>query len=363
MYSTSSIFRMLFTDDKPSFSDILKRLHKSGNKVSGKLMSFVFRQQKGMVIIMKLFDLHCDTAFELEDRNITLSDETLDINDRIISDFDTFFAVSAICADEHDTDETAYERFFKIKDNFKSECSSRGYLVCKNISDIKACREHNTPGFITAVEDARILAGKSERIQILFESGVRIITPMWGGESCIGGSHESERGLTNFGKEAAREFARLGIITDISHASERSAYELTDIAVSYGMPVIASHSCAFALNPHSRNIRDRQIEAVKASGGIIGVNTYPIHLTGTEHAEIGDVAEHIAHITDAVGAESMALGCDFDGMGACHTSGLEKISCIGTLYNALIRRGFSSEMCDKIFFENAYNFMSAHIAD
>ena len=317
-----------------------------------------------MVDSMNLCDLHCDTAFELHARGEHLSSGSLNIDLEKINTFEKYVQLSAVCAAKDDSDSDAFDRFFAVLGYFTEEVKRCSCRICSSPGDILSAVRDNIPAFIMTVEDARLLAGKIGRLNLLFDAGVRVITPLWGGESIIGGSHESEAGLTPFGRDVAKGCAELGIITDISHASLRSSDELIDIAVAHGMPVIASHSCAYDVSPHSRNLRREHLTAVVASGGIVGVNLYPPHLNGgdSECSDVGDVVKHIKYYLDETGEASVALGCDFDGMGSRGTRGLEDVSKLPSLYSALLGAGVSESTAERIFFSNALAFLTENLA-
>lgn len=308
---------------------------------------------------MKYFDLHCDTAYELFARGEKLSGNALNITADKIKSLDTYVQLAAYCAPENDSNDEAYERFFLVKDYFKEEILKNGFSLCSSFDEVARAVQNGTPSFIMTVEDARILGSSLARLETLHTAGVRVITPLWGGETVIGTSHEGKGGLTSFGKDAMHLCAELGIITDISHASEKSADDIIDIAAFHGMPVIASHSCAYGVHKHSRNIRDEHLKAVADSGGIVGVNLYPPHLTGTS-ASLKDAVNHISYFVHTAGEDKVALGCDFDGMGI-FTQGGEDVSCIPSLKQEMLSSGMSESLCGKILFENAFRFFEKHL--
>jgi microsomal dipeptidase-like Zn-dependent dipeptidase len=146
------------------------------------------------------------------------------------------------------------------------------------------------------VEDARILGGKLERVDTLYRLGIRILNPLWKGETCIGGSHDTDSGLTRFGKESLSRAASLGMILDISHASEASAQEIFEIAEKANRPVIASHSNAYEVCPVSRNLKKSQIQKILSADGIIGINLHRhfLKMDGNAKLEIPELPQLIA---------------------------------------------------------------------
>ncbi len=308
---------------------------------------------------MNYADLHCDTPLEMFDRGESLASGSLNVTLDNLTFCKKYLQLAAYCPNEDIGDDEGYEKFFRVRDNFLNECTKVGASVVKSAGELKSSVDAGKPTFILTLEDGRVLSGSLSRLERLYEAGVRVLTPLWGGETCIGGSHQSTAGLTKFGRDVAELCGELGIITDVSHASEKSAEELLEIANLHGRPVIASHSCSATLNPHSRNLSDRLLREVSNSGGIVGVNLYPPHLTGGK-ATLGDAIRHIKHYVSIAGVDRVALGCDFDGMGIFCEDGSD-VSCIERLYSLMAEDGFSEEALEKIFFSNVYNFFTINL--
>lgn len=105
--------------------------------------------------------------------------------------------------------------------------------------------------------------GSLSRLAALYRAGIRVLTLLWGGNTCIGGSHDTDSGLTPFGRAVVRKCHQIGIIPDISHASVASAEEIIEISLSTGKPCIASHSDSYHVFPHTRNLSDRHFLAIR----------------------------------------------------------------------------------------------------
>lgn len=101
---------------------------------------------------------------------------------------------------------------------------------------------------------------------------------------------------------------RIGMHVDVSHLSLASMRHVLEVATK---PVIASHSSADALTPHHRNLPDEDLKAIAATGGVIGVNFFPMFLNPSLRATIDDVVDHIAHIASVAGIDHVGLGPDF----------------------------------------------------
>ena len=122
-----------------------------------------------------------------------------------------------------------------------------------------------------------------------------------------GGCHDDDMGLTDFGKAIVREMNRVGVIVDCSHAAYRTTM---DIMAESSKPVVFSHSNPTAVWDHQRNIRDDQIAACAATGGVVGMNGMGIFL-GENDVGNETLLRHICHVAELVGAEHIGFGFDY----------------------------------------------------
>ena len=125
-----------------------------------------------------------------------------------------------------------------------------------------------------------------------------------------GGCKGGGGGLTPLGRDAVRVLEDEGVLIDLSHASERTFWDVLDMART---PPVVTHACCHALCPHPRNLTDSQLKALAQAGGVLGVTFYPPFLTGRDGASLSDVVLHIGHAAAVMGAEHVGLGSDFDG--------------------------------------------------
>ena len=166
-----------------------------------------------------------------------------------------------------------------------------------------------------------------------------------------------DQGLSLAGKELAESFVDAGILIDVSHASKKSYWDLSKISKLHGMPLIATHSNASALAKHLRNLEDDQIVDLCASGGIIGVNFYYRFLKAEGPAQLSDVVEQIMYIAKKGSIDCVALGSDFEG-GIRPAEGLEDISKLPALSDALLKVGMPMAEVQKVFWGNAWRVLS-----
>ena len=165
-----------------------------------------------------------------------------------------------------------------------------------------------------------------------------------------GSNLEPHQGLTDFGRCVVSRLNGLGILVDISHASERSAWEALEISRS---PIIASHSSCRALCDHRRNLPDDLIRAIARSGGVVQLCAYGPFLVpgaGERQASVPDFVDHLAHAIDLVGVEHVGIGSDFDGGGGL--SDCPDVSHLPRITDELLRRGYSGADLRLIWGEN-----------
>jgi membrane dipeptidase len=156
----------------------------------------------------------------------------------------------------------------------------------------------------------------------LYATGLRSLGPVWSRSNAFGhgmpfrcpSSPDTGPSLTDLGKELIGACNRLGILIDLSHLNERGFWDVAGIS---NAPLVATHSNAHALSPHSRNLTDNQLEAIRETGGMVGVNfaTSFLHQDGRHdvNTPMELVFDHVEYILKRVGDDGVGFGSDFDG--------------------------------------------------
>jgi membrane dipeptidase len=171
-------------------------------------------------------------------------------------------------------------------------------------------------------EGAEPIDARLDLLDAYYAMGLRSVGPVWSRPNDFGEgvpylfphSPDTGPGLTDAGKALVRACNELGILVDVSHINEQGFW---DIARLSRTPIVASHSNAHALTPSPRNLTDRQLDAIKESGGIVGVNFY----LGFVRADGGDdgstpivqIVNHFLYLMDRIGVEHVGFGADLDG--------------------------------------------------
>ena len=218
--------------------------------------------------------------------------------------------------------------------------------------ELLAARGRGKIAGLLGLEGAECLMGRVENLAKWREEGVRYLGLTWNFANPFAtpaqGAVTGPRGLTKLGHALVAEAERLGVLVDVSHSDERTFWDV--YRASKG-PVIASHSSAFALRAHKRNVDDEQARAIARTGGVIGVNFYRPFLGG-RRVTVDDVARHAVHLVRVAGERHVALGSDFDG-NITVPDGLEDPSKLPSLTAALRAAGLSAAQVRLVLGENA----------
>lgn len=292
---------------------------------------------------MKLFDLHCDTLTELYDKQECLSANSCHISLSRITRYAAWRQVFAVWSHHDLSDDENFERFFRVTD-----------YAAPMLRDAAAA--HAVIPYL-GVEGGALLGGKIARLDRLFRAGVRILTLTWAGENCIGGAHGTNSGLTAFGYAVLARCLTLGILPDVSHASDTMFWQTLSFVRQNGGALIASHSDCRALCDHPRNLTDSMLRALFAADSLCGLNLCPAFLS-SDHADAEAAASHVLHMLELGGEGHVCLGCDLDG-----TSLPEGFAGIDDLYriaDRLAAHSLTDAQIEAIFFGNAASFFDRH---
>jgi len=207
-----------------------------------------------------------------------------------------------------------------------------------------------------AFEGASPLAADPDALATWAQRGLRIVglVHTYANElaSSSGDSPAKSYGLTELGRAFVRRAFSLGLVIDVSHASDLTVSDVLALSREARGVVVATHSNARALAEHPRNLTDSQIRGIAASGGVIGVNFHGPFLARGRAAALSDVVRQIEHLRAIAGVEHVAIGSDFEG--DIHPPAeLADASRFPRLARALTRAGFDDASIRKIFGENA----------
>ncbi|MBR1731864.1 MAG: membrane dipeptidase [Ruminococcus sp.] len=303
---------------------------------------------------MRYFDLHCDTIYESLVKACDISNPDFHITPRKSDYLSPYIQCFAICVPEEHTGDRATYMFKAAYYRLIEQCEKFNITVIKNYDDIKTVTENGGKGAIFTVENASVLAGKLENIELFKEFNVKFVTLTWNGRNELGDgamvSHSN--GITPFGIKVIKELDKNNITVDVSHTSDRLFY---DIISHSSKPIVATHSNSRVITNVKRNLTDEQFDIIKNKNGVVGLNLHKYFLNNNpEQASAYDILKHAEHFLSLGGENVLAFGADFDG---CELpDDISGIDYIGQIYELFLKHNYSEKLIEKIFYENAYKF-------
>lgn len=229
-------------------------------------------------------------------------------------------------------------------------------VIVRHTADIATARRRGVPGVILAIENADCTEKSLNILRSLYQVGVRTIGLTHNVSSCAcDGNGESRPGvgLTPYGEAMIREMNDLGMLVDLAHVSESAFFAALETSDS---PVIFSHGNARALCDHSRNLTDDQLVALAKNGGVIGLSYVPFFVD-SEAPTLQRFLDHVDHIVQVAGIETVGMGSDFDGGGTLLAGVWQTVDVV----EGLIRRGYSEGDIRAILGENTMRVLRATI--
>ncbi len=311
---------------------------------------------------LPLFDLHCDTLYEAIKQNVNLTENKLHLDFTRLKKYTPFCQILAVWSDSKIDENTAYKKFFEARKKLNDE------LLFANVSGIPVRLVTDTHGITNAsidkenavflaVEGGKLICDDISRLNALYACGVRFLTLVWNDPCLIGGVNGDDEGLTDFGVSVVERCFSLGIIPDLSHASDKMCDEVIALAEENSKVCIATHSNSRSVCNHSRNLTDERFCRIIKLGGIVGISLAPMHLTKNEVCTVNDIVRHIEHYMSLGGEDTVCLGCDLDGVESL-PEGISGVSDLEKIADALGRINYTDKQVKKIFYANARNFIS-----
>jgi membrane dipeptidase len=262
-----------------------------------------------------------------------------------------------------------------------------GFELARAADDIERISGAGNIACLMGVEGGHMIENSPAALRVFYELGARYMTlTHWDNVDWADAATDRPEhyGLTDLGRQLIREMNRLGMFVDLSHVS---ADTMHDALHTTRAPVIFSHSNAYAINPHRRNVPDDVLRLVRDNGGVVHVNFIRPFVSpegqawedkraaalrdlrerladqasidkaiadweksaGPARAGIGDVAEHIEHIRKIAGIDHIGIGADFYHADESDmATGLGNVTRYPYLFAELLRRRYSDEDVLKI---------------
>ncbi len=248
---------------------------------------------------------------------------------------------------------------------FRIERASKGVLkICRTAAEIRQCLANGIVAAVLHMEGAEAIDRELNALEVFHAAGLRSLGPVWSRPTIFGhgvpfrfpSTGDTGPGLTDAGKYLVRACNDLGIALDLSHITEQGFW---DIARLSNKPLIASHSNAHAVCPNSRNLSDRQLAAIRESGGLVGVNFETSFLRPDgqvdESTSLEVMLRHFDHLIAKLGVDHVGFGSDFDGAKVPESIG--DAAGLPVLVSALRQHGYDAATLNKLCHANWINVL------
>lgn len=194
--------------------------------------------------------------------------------------------------------------------------------ICRSVAEIRAAWAAGAMAPVLHIEGTEAIGADLTALDTLYAAGLRSLGPLWSRDNIFGtgvrfrfnSTPDTGPGLTDAGKALVAACDERGIVVDCSHLTEQGFW---DVAATSRNPLVASHSNVHAISPHARNLTDRQLDAIRERGGLVGVNFATMFLDpagrNDPNLALAVVLRHIDYLANRVGVDGVALGSDYDG--------------------------------------------------
>ncbi|MBS1181398.1 MAG: Microsomal dipeptidase [Proteobacteria bacterium] len=196
------------------------------------------------------------------------------------------------------------------------------WRLCTSTTAIRSAIDDDVFAAVLHMEGCEAIDTDLYALDVFHAAGLRSLGPVWSRTNAFGhgvpfaypSSPDTGPGLTEAGVRLVKACNRLGIMVDLSHITEQGFW---DVAKVSEMPLVATHSNVHAITPVTRNLTDRQLAAVRETGGMVGLNyaTSFLRPDGQENAAtpLTDMVRHVDHLVEHLGIDGVGLGSDYDG--------------------------------------------------
>ena len=231
--------------------------------------------------------------------------------------------------------------------------------IVRSAAEIETCLAEGQLAAILHMEGVEAIDPEFRALDLFEAAGLRSLGPVWSRSNIFGhgvpfafpSSPDTGPGLTDHGKALVRECDRRGILLDLSHLNEKGFWDVARIS---GKPLVATHSNAHGICAHSRNLTDRQLEAIAESDGMVGVNL----ATGFLRADgrmgpmetLDELVAHFRYLVERLGEDRVGLGSDFDG--ARIPAPIGDATGLPALREALEQAGMGGALLEKLCWKN-----------
>ena len=310
---------------------------------------------------MYIVDSHCDSIMRVAERTFPL------INPYNLSQKYPQVQMYAMFAGMPGEDAMAsYRRVTRYIGLFSIAIENEKDKIVKvtSYADIEKALAEGKHAALVTIEGPTGLRGDPEIFREFYNFGIRIFGLAWHDSdlACCNKVIDEGRedtGLTEKGKEIIKFGNELGIIFDVSHLSDKSFWDLIEIAKK---PVIATHSNFRAVSNHSRNLTDDMAKALIDKGGVIGLNIFkPAVSTDPAKQDLPYFFKHLDHCLEKFGDNNIAFGGDIDGVNDDYLPSLDLNRSIHDQFIEFMQKHYSESVIEKVAYKNYMEFFKKYL--
>ena len=274
--------------------------------------------------------------------------------------------VAMFCIARDGNIDEAYKRTVRYIGQFAIalQKESDKIIHVKSYKDIETAFNSGKHAALLAIEGGSGVKASPEILEDFYTYGVRVMGLAWLSNELAKSNRlaagEEDTGLTQAGRDIVNKGNELGMIFDVSHLSDKSFWDLSEISKK---PLIASHSNFRELCHHSRNLTDDMARFIVEHDGMIGLNMYPDFIDENEQNQTVDrYFDHLDYCIDKFGSDNIGFGGDIDGTDGMYPSPIsEKTSIHDQFIEAMIKRGYSDSLIEKFVGGNYLNFLRKYL--
>ena len=344
---------------------------KAGDTTMVKIFRFwmkkarVFHQAKEMHKRFASVDTHTDTPFWFKRAGFNIADREknrINLPKMEEGKLDGVFLAAFIGQGKRDDAslQQAVEKVNGLIEGIHQQAEKNKDLcgIAITADDLYRLKREGKKAFFIGIENGYGIGKDLSNIARFKKMGVNYITlcHSYDNDICDSSSKTKNEwnGLSPFGREVVAEMNRQGVMIDLSHASEKSFWDVIELSKA---PIICSHSSAMAVCKHDRNLTDEQLKALAKNGGVAQVCLLDRYINSDyKNACLMDAIEHIDHMVKVAGIDHVGIGSDFDGGGGI--IGCEADNDFIQITVKLIERGYSEEDIAKIWGGNLLRVMT-----
>jgi len=326
----------------------------------------LFRHAKELHSKTIILDSHCDSPMLFDEGTHFCNKDAkmlVDIHKMTAGRQDASFMVAYLKQEARDAESlkaatAKADRLLTLIEERIAECAGHA-SIATTPAELWQNKFKGVKSVVKGIENGYAIGLDIDNIDRFRSRGVAYMTLCHNGDNDICDSHKGNNehnGLSEFGKRVVERMNKVGMMVDLSHASEKSFWDALECS---SKPIICSHSSSRALCDHTRNLTDEQMRALAQSGGVAQVCMYSGFLKKEEDATVIDAVRHIMHMIDVMGVDHVGIGSDFDGGGGI--PGLENASWFISLTERLIAQGLSDQDLSLIWGRNFLNVWSVNV--